>query len=313
MRRSLAAAVLALLAAAPGSARAQDAAPPTAPANQAPAAPADQEPAAEAAAPRADGPLATVRLRSGRELTGRIVSRDERELVLLSEEGVRSAIPAASVAEVREAAAGAARAPWHADPSGTRYLYSPSGFMLPRGEGYVSQTELFLTSVAYGATDWLTIGAGGVVPAWFVDEGFNLTGFVKVGGEVAPSVHVAGTVQALWLPGLDDSTSGGLAFGTVTLGRPELHLGVSVGVPFVFGGEENEVGDLALSVSGVARIAPRAALVAESWFFPSADESVFLTGAAVRFIGSRLAVDAGLVFMTDADIPLPWLDFTWGF
>ena len=40
-----------------------------------------------------------------------------------------------------------------------------------------------------------------------------------------------------------------------------------------------------------------------------------MNGFAVRFIGTRLAVDAGLVFAftTDTNVPLPWLDFTWNF
>lgn len=302
MCRSLAAAV-ALVAAAPLPARAQ------APGGEAPAPPAAAAPAE--ARPR--GPLATVRLRSGQVLSGRIVSRDERELVLESEDGVRSVVPAASVVEVREAAAGATRAPWDLDPNRTRYLYSPSGFMLPRGEGYVSQTELLLTTVAYGVTDWLTVGAGGVVPFWFASGGFNLTGLVKVGGGLTDWLHVAGTAQAFWAPSADEATAAGLGFATVTVGRPDLHLGVSAGAPFVVGDEANDMGDAAFSVSGVARLSSRVALVTENWFFPSSDDDVMVNGVAVRFIGSRLAVDAGLVFATGLDIPVPWLDFTWNY
>jgi len=305
MARSLAA-VLALLAAGPGLARAQD-----------PGATPPQQPGATPAspAPRQEGRLATVRLKSGQVLTGRIVSRDERELVLESEDGVRSVIPAASVVEVREAAAGAARAPWEADPNRTRYLYTPSGFMLQQGEGYVSQTELLLTTVAYGVTDWLTLGVGGVVPAWFASDGFNLTGLVKVGGEVTRWLHVAGTVQAFWAPGLDEATTAGLAFATVTLGRPDLHLGLSAGAPFVAGDEANDVGEAAFSVSAVWRVSNRIALLTENWFFPSSEDEVIVDGFAIRFIGNRLAVDAGLIFAltTDSNVPLPWLDFTWNF
>lgn len=301
MARLLAGA-LAVLAAAPGIAHAQDSG----------ASPA-QPTASSQPAPPQEGRLATIRLRSGQVLTGRIVSRDERELVLESTDGVRSVVPVASIAEVREAPAGATRAPWEDDPNRTRYLYTPSGFMLPRGEGYVSQTELALTTVAYGLTDWLTVGVGGVVPAWFASDGFNLTGLVKVGGEVTPWLHVAATVQSFWAPGLDEATTAGLGFGTVTLGRPDLHLGVSAGVPFVVGDAENDVGDAVFSVSAVWRASSRVAFVTENWFFPGSEDDVVVDGLAIRFIGAKLAVDAGLVFATGADIPVPWLDFTWNF
>lgn len=302
MARSLAA-VVALLVAAPGPAHGQEPGATPQPPAAGPAAPAPQE----------EGRLAAVRLKSGQVLTGRIVSRDERELVLESEDGVRSVIPAASIAEVREAAAGATRAPWDPDPNRTRYLYTPSGFMLPQGEGYVSQTELLLTTVAFGVTDWLTLGVGGVVPAWFAEDGFNLIGLVKVGGELTPWLHVAGTVESFWAPGLDDATTAGLAFATVTLGRPDLHLGVSAGVPFVVGDAENDVGDTVFSVSGVARVSRRVALVTENWVFPGSEDDVVVSGFAVRFIGSQLAVDVGLLFSPDAEVPFPWLDFTWNF
>jgi hypothetical protein len=278
------------------------------------ASPPAQSPAAQASPdPQQQGRLATVRLKSGQVLTGRIVSRDDRELVLESQDGVRSVIPAGSVAEVREAAADAKRAPWELDPNRTRYLYTPSGFMLSQGEGYVSQTELLLTTVAYGVTDWLTVGVGGVVPAWFASDGFNLIGLVKVGASVTSWLHVAGTTQVFWAPSLDDATVAGLAFGTVTLGSPDLHLGVSAGAPFVAGDIENDVGEAAFSLSGTWRVSNRIALVTENWFFPNQDSNVVIDGLAVRFIGSRLGVDAGLIFATDLDIPIPWLDFTWHF
>lgn len=275
--------------------------------------PAQTTPAQASPSPQQQGRFATVRLKSGQVLSGRIVSRDDRELVLESQDGVRSVIPADSIAEVREAAADAKRAPWELDPNRTRYLYTPSGFMLPQGEGYVSQTELLLTTVAYGVTDWLTVGVGGVVPAWFASDGFNLIGLVKIGASVTSWLHVAGTTQVFWAPSLDDATVAGLGFATVTLGSPDLHLGVSAGAPFVAGDIENDVGEAAFSVSGTWRVSNRIALVTENWFFPNQDSNIVIDGLAVRFIGSRLGVDVGLIFATDLDIPVPWLDFTWNF
>ena len=59
------------------------------------------------------------------------------------------------------------------DANRTRYLYSPSAFALRKGEGYLSQKQLFFTSVAYGLTDEFTI-LGGAALLWAMDEGFNI-------------------------------------------------------------------------------------------------------------------------------------------
>ncbi|MFT3912837.1 MAG: hypothetical protein QM704_01770 [Anaeromyxobacteraceae bacterium] len=184
--------------------------------------------------------------------------------------------------------------------------------MLRQGEGYVSQTELLFTSVAYGVTDHVTIGLGTAIPALFVEDGFNLLGTLKAGLDVNEHVHVAVGGQTLWLPGLDAGTTGGVLFGALTLGTPDLHLGVAAGPLFVTGNEANDFGDVLMTVSGNARVSEHLALVSENWFLPGSSNGFVLSGA-LRIIFQRLGVDVGLMFAKDADVPIPWLDFTWNF
>lgn len=294
----LVAVALAVSTASPGAA--QETPPPPA------AAPA----AAPAPSPAAPVP-ALVFLKDGQQLRGKLVSQDATGATLELEGGARVVVPAASIARIELAKAGQTEVR-SKDPNRTRYLYSPSGFMLKKGEGYVSQTELIVTSVAYGLTDWLTVGVGSSIPFLFVDEGINLIGTVKLGFDVGEYVHLVAGAQSLWLPTLDAGTTAGVAFGTVTLGTPDLHLGVSAGPVFVAGDEANEVGDILVSISGNVRVSERIALVSENWFLPQSDNAYALSGA-VRFIGQRLAVDAGLIFVEGAEIPIPWLDFTFNF
>jgi len=268
-------------------------------------------PAASPAAARDGGTPALVVLKDGQQLRGRLVVRDDSGVTLELEGGTRMVIPAASILRVDVAKPGQAEV--HSpDPNRTRYLYSPTGFMLKGGEGYLSQTELLLTSVYYGVTDNLTLGIGTAIPFLFVHDGANLTGTVKLGGSLGDYLHVAAGVQGFWLPGVDTGTTAGFLFGTVTLGTPDLNLGVSAGPPFVAGTAGNDVGKVLMSVSGNARLTEHVALVTENWFAPASDTGYAL-GFAVRFIGQRLGVDAGLVFVEGADVPVPWLDFTWHF
>jgi hypothetical protein len=276
---------------------------------------------ARAAEPPAGGPVAApagrmvpalVTLKDGQQLRGKLVSQDASGVTLELEGGARVVVPAASIVKLELAREGHAEVRSE-DPNRTRYLYSPSGFMLRQGQGYVSQTELLVTSVAYGVTDHLTLVLGTSVPFLFVKDGLNLVGTVKVGGSLGEHLHIAGGAQGLWLPGVDAGTTAGFLFGTVTVGTPDAHLGLSAGPPFVAGTDSSEFGKVLFSVSGALRVSERIALVSENWFFPGTDETTYVLSGAVRFIGQRLGVDAGLLFFQGAEIPVPWLDFTWNF
>jgi len=277
----------------------------------APAAPAaGPSAAAPAAAPAAPAP-AIVFLKDGQQLRGTLVARDAAGATLELEGGGRLVVPEVAIDRVEVGRPGQARV-WSADPNRTRYLYSPSGFMLRQGEGYVSQTELLVTTVSYGITDHVTLALGTAIPFLFVEHGVNLTGSLKIGRSLGEYLHVAAVGEALWLPGVEAGTTGGLLLGTVTIGTPDAHLGLSAGPPFVAGTEGNQVGDVLVSISGNYRVSERIALVSENWLLPGADNAYVISGA-VRFIGQRLGVDAGLVFVDGATVPVPWLDFTFSF
>jgi hypothetical protein len=184
--------------------------------------------------------------------------------------------------------------------------------MLRAGEAYFSQTELLFSSLAFGITDFLTLGIGAAIPAWFAQNGFNLVGTVKLGGSLGEYVHVAGGAQAFWLPGVDSGASVGFLFGTLTLGTPDLHLGISAGPPFAIGSGRGQLGTLLLSLSGSARMARSFALVTENWFVPGYTSGFQVVNAlAARIMGDNIAVDLGFLRVPGASIPVPWLDFTY--
>ena len=251
-------------------------------------------------------------LKDGQRLTGTLVSQGP-DGVTIESSGVRLPIPAASIQLLALPGSEAAEGAWPRDPNRTRYLYSPSGFMLRQGEGYVSQTELLLTTVGFGVTDWLTLQAGTVLPWVFFDPAtmpFVLA--LKAGGSPSEHVHLAAGFQVFTIPGLGTGAAG-LLFGTVTIGTEDLNLGVSAGPPFAFGNGTSELGKVVVSISGNARISRSIALVSENWLVQVEGSTEVIGSAAVRFIGERLGVDAGFLFAKGATVPVPWLDFTWHF
>jgi len=312
--------LLAAFLAAPAAA--QDAAPAPAPAHAAaPAAAPDALPpsaevkalvAVPAAGPFEPGPGqdVTVVLKDGQVLRGRLVARDALA-VTISTAGTIVEVPASGVRELVGAAREATTAGWARDPNRTRYLYGPSAFMLARGEGYASQTELLLSTVAFGVTDHVTIQAGTSVPFLLYDPGSTpFVGAVKVGGRVSRNLHLAGGFQAFVVPGLS-SPAVGFLFGTVTVGDEDRHVSLSAGPPFLLSRGSTELGNVLASLSANLRVSRGLALVSENWFVPVDGDVKVIGSAALRLIGEHLGVDVGLIFVQDAGVPAPWLDFTW--
>lgn len=258
------------------------------------------------------GQEVVVVLKDGQKLKGKLVSQDATGVTIESS-GARMQFPSASVQAVAVPGSEAAEGAWPRNPNRTRYLYSPSGFMLRQGEGYLSQTELLLTTVGFGVTDWLTLQAGTILP-WLIYEPSTLpfTVALKAGGSASEYVHLAGGFQVFAAPGLATGAAG-LLFGTVTLGTESLNLGVSAGPPFAIGSGTSELGRVVVSVSGNWRVARSIALVSENWFAQVEGSTEWIGSAAVRFIGDRLGVDAGFLFASGTTFPVPWLDFTWHF
>ncbi len=270
-------------------------------------------PAAPAAAPAPQpGQDVVLVLKDGQKLKGRLVSQDASGVTIESS-GARMLVPAGSIQVLALPGSEAAEGAWPRDPNRTRYLYSPTGFMLRQGEGYLSQTELILTTVGFGLTDWLTLQAGTILP-WLIYEPSTLPFSValKAGGSPSDHLHLALGFQAFAAPGLATGAAG-LVFGTVTLGTENLNLGVSAGPAFAIGSGTSELGKVVVSVSGNWRVARPIALVSENWFVQVEGTTEWLGSAAVRFIGDRLGVDAGFLFTSGSSFPVPWLDFTWHF
>jgi hypothetical protein len=305
MRRSLA--VLACLVIAASQVQAQEAGAPT---TTAAPTTASTTPTTPTAWPQPGQPVVVI-LKDGQRFQGTLVSR-EADGYTVEVSGARMQLPAGSIERLAPPGSVAADGAWPRDANRTRYLYSPSGFMLRQGEGYISQTEIFITSIGVGLTDWLTLQAGSVLPVLFFDpRSMPFILALKAGGSPSPYLHVAGGFQLLAIPGYSEVPAVGFLFGTLTLGTEDLHLGISAGPPFAFNKSNTAFGVAIVSVSSSWRVARAVALVSENWFVPVDGRTQAVGSLAVRFLGEHLAVDAGFAFANGARAPLPWLDFTW--
>src|SRR5262249_13024186 len=128
--------------------------------------------------------ISRIELQDGQTLYGRIVEQDEKNVTLEMPVGGRIVIERNLIKSIRletNARVTPSVQVWMPNPNRDRYLLIPSGMMLRQGEFYFSQTQLLVSTITVGLADNLTLVVGGVLPAWFVRDGFNFVGGLKAG------------------------------------------------------------------------------------------------------------------------------------
>ena len=248
-----------------------------------------------------------ITLKDGQKLMGYITRKDDTLLVRLKT-GQTVIVPQDAVASIAEVdAIDKDRRTTHR----TRYLYSPSGMMLREGEGYISQKELFFTSLAFGLTDWLSLVVGGALPFWVVEDGFNLIGGLKIGGSPIDWVHTSVGVEGIALPGFSqDGTFGALLFGNITIGDPLKPLTLNLGKPL---GSEGLSDVWITTISGYYAFNQTVGVVSENWIVRTEDNFNWFGSLALRFTPGNFSIDAGAILLEGFEVPIPWVDFSWGF
>jgi hypothetical protein len=199
-------------------------------------------------------------------------------------------------------------------PGRSRYLLGHSGMMLRRGEGFVSQKELFYTMASLGVTDHVTVTLGSVLPGLLGGrQGLNLVGGVKVGGSLSERLHLAGGVEMAVLPFM--ASGFGLAYGSLTYGTPDAHVTLGGGVtPLFYTNQFIPAGMTLGNVSGHLRLTQHLAAVTEHWVFlspsPFADKVPMINMLSLRVMGKNWSVDLGAARIPSS-IFVPWADLSW--
>lgn len=225
-----------------------------------------------------------------------------------------TAVSEAAEAQAEEKAAVEARTDEFQAPGRSRYLLGHSGMMLRRGEGFVSQKELLYTMASVGLTDHVTVTLGSVLPGLLQGRnGLNFVGGVKVGGSPLEWLHLAVGAEMAVFPFMVSGI--GVAYGSLTLGNPDVHVTVGGGItPFFYTNQFIPNGSTVGNVSGHLRLTRHLAAVTENWVFlgstPFAEELPMFNTLALRIMGQHWSVDLGAVRLPGSHF-LPWLDLSW--
>ena len=245
--------------------------------------------------PAATAPTHVLQLRDGSTLIGWLVS-DSAGVVRFRTAGGVLEFPRDAVAELRAVSPTMMKNGeyWFPDPNQTRLFFAPTGRMLSQGEGYFSDSYLFLANFAGGVTDHVTIAGGmSILPTndFFSNNVYYFT--PKVGVYNSRRVNVAVGAVTGFIP-FDSGHSFGVLYGVSTWGPPDAEVTAGLGYGYFDGKFANSP---TVMLGGSRRVSRRVALVTENYFFKSGDPLGL--GYGMRFFGEKLSVDLGFVNSTD--------------
>lgn len=267
-----------------------------------------------AARPKTPGITHVLKTREGSTLLGRLVA-DSGDTVRFETSLGMLAIPRANVADLKPVRANEVRDGqyWFPDPNRTRLFFAPTGRMLGSGEGYYSNTYLFLQNFAGGASDRVTLGGGfSLLPTGDMSEQvYYFTPKVGIYNTERDNVAV-GSILA-WVP-TDDGKPFGVLYGVATHGGADGS--VTGGLGYGFYGSDMSSRPVAM-LGGARRVSQRLALITENYGMVYDDTELdcftgpctttkhhrlgVLSMYGVRFLGEKLSVDLALANVTTHD------------
>jgi len=250
----------------------------------------------------------------GSQNIGRIIEIGEDEIQFETDIGVLT-VAISKIREIREISTSQVdeKKDWFVNPNTTRLYFMPTAYTLKKGEGYFADYYLFFPMVAYGFTDWFTLGGGfSILPT--TDIGTQIFYFMPK-FRITSSEQFSMSAGALLIKvpdfGDDDSPLVGILYSVGTVGKPDANFTFGAGFGFV----GDDFADKPMVTLGAEkRLSNRVSFVTENWIFPGVDQPLISYG--VRLMGEKMSVDLAL-FNTIGDDMLfpgfPYVDFVFSF
>jgi hypothetical protein len=261
-------------------------------------------------------------LKDGSVVTGKIVSISENEITISS--GTMGEVrlkkininTMTQVSSINEKVSGI----WFPNPNPSRYLLSNSAIPLEKNSGYYQNTWIFLNSFSYAFTNNLSISGGFEIFSLLAKEEGPYAFYInpKISFKAADNFYAGGSV--LYANTFKTvSEFGGL--GTfnffATYGNNNNNITAALGWGWADGGFSSKP---LVTISGMARLSKRIALVSENWLIPGVDNDSGYYGIisyGVRFLGEKTSIDLAFInnkeIASEIGIGIPWLDFVVNF
>lgn len=251
-----------------------------------------------------------IQTKDGNEYSGIILSEDEHQVVLKTENLGTITLLRSQIVWIRQldSPSQVKGQYWFANPQATRYFWIPNGYGLKKGESYYQNVWIFFNQVSTGITDNFSMG-GGMVPL-FLFAGAQTPVWItpKVSFPIVKDkVNVGAGALAGTILGSENSGFG-LLYGLSTFGSRDKNVTLGLGWAYAAG----EIGNVpTISVAGMFRTGPRGYLLTENYFIGAGGETIGLLSFGGRRIINRISIDFGLFLPwigdMDSFIALPWL------
>lgn len=196
------------------------------------------------------------------------------------------------------------------NPHASRYFYTPTGFALKKGTGYVQTIWGFYYHLQYGITDNFSLG----VATTFIGMPITITPKYTFDLKDNLKLAIGAQVGALTWLSMEENPLLGIGYASITSGTKENNVTLGAGYSFINIDGETFNG-VAISAGGTARLAKKISLIGEFWMLP--ESKVVFGGPGVRIMRKEdNAIDFGFwVVGFDGEVvpvPIPVVSFTWG-
>ncbi len=183
---------------------------------------------------------------------------------------------------------------WDDNPHSVRYLLTPNGYGLKKGEGYYQNIWVFYNQLSYGFSNRFSIsagiipiifvGAGSLGPVWVVPK-FSIP--IKEDAINMSAVAFIGTVAG------ESGGGAGIIFSNLTLGNRNRNWNFGIGWGYLAGEWANRP---AINISGMHRVSAKRYLLTENYYLPSGYESEFrvILSGGYRYMAKKVGIDFGL-------------------
>ncbi len=246
-----------------------------------------------------------VRLKDGTSLRGKLLSSQNRQIRLQTQNLGEITLDMERIADISEADGYTKGGVFYfRNPFYTNYFISPTAMTLRQGEASYQNTYIFFNGVNFGVTDALTIGGGALLLPGTGPQVFFLTPKVCFNRNSPVKVAV-GTIAATAFyseytysnGGSQRRTQtgfGGLAYGAVTFGNEERNGTLTAG--WAYGSNGFVSSTPVFTASYMARVGRKAAFLTENWLIPNGGDDFLggLLSGGIRLFGERIGGDLGL-------------------
>jgi hypothetical protein len=248
----------------------------------------------------------------GGEFIGKIESDDGRELKLMTIIKGVVIVPKYAIKSMTKANQDNLRGGeyFFENPHASRYFYTPTGYGIQKGTGYVQTIWGLYYQLQYGVTDNFSIGVSTSI------FGTPITLTPKYSFEINPKLHLAIGAQVgteTYTAVLGEPVLLGIGYASLTTGSKEDNVTFGLGYAgATFDGDA--YGGPAVSIAGVTRLAKKLSLMGEFWILPS--EGIAFGGPGLRIMRKKENIlDVGFwVFGFEGEfvpLPIPFVSFTW--